>query len=252
MNKIDTQYIQDPSILMPYTAGVIDFLQFANKEVVFGLAQGIAGKDALDQGFPIAIYDCISGSTTTINDGYILYGNELYYCEGHSGAFTGSAIANITVSFPYNSDPLLYTDGVPRNTLQQRHITISDGPLNSGLFNFKDVVYVDVAPYKSGLTMTNSWINTGNINTRKNKDGLVTLEGFVTKATNINGSICTLPVGYRPSANRYFTVNAVYTGSLAFDVLEITTAGLVTLQGAGSYTYISNQVFLDGICFYIN
>lgn len=92
-------------------------------------------------------------------------------------------------------------------------------------------------------TFENSWVNFGGGNTNagywKDKQGMVHLQGMV-KSGTINTTIFTLPSEYRPSTNKYFTVNS----NNAFGSVIVWSDGRV-VPNVGSNVFVS----LEGISF---
>jgi len=93
------------------------------------------------------------------------------------------------------------------------------------------------------LTLNTGWVNYGspydNAGYKKVGD-LVFLEGFVVRTSGTETIIATLPVGYRPAAQKYYTV-ATSTG---YGVIVITTAGQI-VHVSGGFGFVQ----LDGLNF---
>lgn len=93
---------------------------------------------------------------------------------------------------------------------------------------------------------SNSWVAFGSPYAspgyRKLSSGLVLLRGLAKSGTGTNPSIFTLPSGYRPGAQQFFTTTS--NGNL--QTIEILTNGTVQVTSPYSNVYVS----LDGISFY--
>lgn len=73
----------------------------------------------------------------------------------------------------------------------------------------------------------------------KSRNGLVTIAGVITAASNPNGlTIGTLPLGYRPSTLQRFGISCVTGGNITIQVIEIATDGSIVYYGATTTTRI--------------
>lgn len=95
----------------------------------------------------------------------------------------------------------------------------------------------------TALTLNTGWVNYGapydNAGYKKVGD-LVFLEGFVVRTSGTETIIATLPVGYRPAAQKYYTVGT----STGYGVIAITTAGQI-VHVSGGFGFVQ----LDGLNF---
>jgi hypothetical protein len=105
----------------------------------------------------------------------------------------------------------------------------------------KQVIGVGSAP-----AFQNSWTaNSATVQFRRNSDGLVTIEGAVQKNSNINGTIFTLPVGYRPSANKYFPIT-VWDASTGYaESLQISGGGNLTINALSTPSASPNIAYIS-------
>jgi hypothetical protein len=97
------------------------------------------------------------------------------------------------------------------------------------------------------------WANYGNgyetIGFRKDRDGLVHLKGGASSPTNLASqtTIFTLPVGYRPSKHKVFSVASTDgTGSLSLGAIEVWPDGTIHVYPDTNDRYVS----LDGVTYY--
>lgn len=142
MNKILTTSISDPTIQQPFTGHSLDFLQNANKEVALGLARMLA-----DGAYSSSNAYVISGleqyGTNQYSGGYVLYGEEIYSCDGKSTttAFVNTAVLTLTVTNDATSDPITFTDGVPRNVHNVRKMVMSDAVSGTGTVDYSNCIF---------------------------------------------------------------------------------------------------------------
>lgn len=95
---------------------------------------------------------------------------------------------------------------------------------------------------------TNSWVNyaTGQVPAAftKGPDGRVTLRGAV-KSGTMNTAIFTLPAGYRPAYTHQFAVTASTGTAEDPGIVEITTAGVVTVYYSSNLNLSLNNISFD-------
>ena len=103
-------------------------------------------------------------------------------------------------------------------------------------------------PSRTAPSLLNSWANIGGASQTaaywKDAFGVVHLEGHLNAAAATNGTIFTLPAGFRPPADLHFTVSNNVSGA---DRITISaSSGNVSYNGTiGS----ANNIALDGITF---
>jgi hypothetical protein len=112
--------------------------------------------------------------------------------------------------------------------------------LNTYLTPFADTSWTAVS------TFTNSWANLGGAGNTvaqyRRRSGFTVVAGLV--ALGSLNPMFVLPAGYRPSFQRYFTVE-VNGGTLRIDVKTDGTVLPVIYHGSGTNAYVS----LDGLTF---
>lgn len=246
MNRINTQYIQDPNIRLPFTQPILDHIQVANKVQGWMLANAISSDDVIDLGYPIALYDCYNYGSG-INPGVVLFGNEVWQFNGYAGPFTGSSqVMKYDLTYLANDT---YTDGIARPTREFRYLKLIDSNVASTggtEFNFADLVYLQYP--KTQMTMLNSFSSTAYA--RKDLGKKVSFDGTAFRTTQANNTMFTLPVGMRPTSTKQVLVGTLYSTSGFFaETLTIATNGNVSVtanSGTGNMT-----VYLDGVSFNI-
>jgi hypothetical protein len=112
-------------------------------------------------------------------------------------------------------------------------------------------IYRYVPPPVTVSAFLNSWSAVSTVKYRIDGEGTVTIQGLVTNASLANGVIFNLPVGYRPTSNRYFT-QMVLDGAVYVPVqMTVATNGNVSAQ-LGALTGPAVTVAVDGIVFNID
>lgn len=102
------------------------------------------------------------------------------------------------------------------------------------------------------VNVENAWSATQTIRVYK-KGRQVILSGIVDSG-NVNSTICTLPVGYRPNYTLRLPVRTLNTFADTYEAsIQITSSGVVTVayKGVSPVIATSSSIFLDGISFFI-
>jgi len=97
----------------------------------------------------------------------------------------------------------------------------------------------------------NSWAALSAVKYRKNYEGMVTLQGAIGVATITSGVMFNLPVGYRPSYDRYVNFSVQDNGIFVTCDCVIYSNGNVFVN-QGLLTGPAVSVRLDGISFYVD
>jgi hypothetical protein len=152
MKKIKTTDIIAGSA-MPLKSGSLNHLQSANQEGIFSLAQSeLFQRNGVSAGYanPQALYGLgytIVGSTWAIESGCLVFGTEMYLCDGTLGISLGVGqvvVGTITTTYltATNADPVVFSDSTSNNVHEIRKIVWSAGTSGSGSFNFTDIQYL--------------------------------------------------------------------------------------------------------------
>lgn len=144
-NNIDTSAIVDPTKQQPFLGGSLAFLQNATKEMITGACRSLMGDTKYGLSPGKAMDGCTFNSTlNTIFEGFIFYADELYYFGGASGL---NSYVNIPVvvldTTSLSPDPITYSDGSTGNVHIQRRLKVVDQATGTGLFDLKDMLYVN-------------------------------------------------------------------------------------------------------------
>jgi hypothetical protein len=245
MNKIDTSQVVSLTSKQPFTSKSLAFLQDATKEGLLGLVTGMIG-NAYNSATAYILYGVDAYGTNQYNDGYILYGGELYYCAGKTTttAFSNVAVMTITVANDATADPVTFTDNVIKNVHNVRTIVLSDALTGTGTFDLSAAVYLNtswVAP-----TLLNSWADIGGtyqVAQYRIMNGCIELRGVITGGAN-NTVAFTLPVGFRPL---YDHAILVWGGDSPITPVIITLLqnGDVYMRGGGLCSLSNVRIALD-------
>jgi hypothetical protein len=103
---------------------------------------------------------------------------------------------------------------------------------------------VEVTMTTDAHTIAATALYTGTITYRKDRDGFVHLGGNITlNAAAAGAALCTLPIGFRPSATVF--APGMAQGAYVVSVVQVSSAGATSLYWAAGATQIS----LDGVIF---
>jgi hypothetical protein len=254
MRKIDVSQIVDPNIQQPFTGLSLDFLQTGTKQMVFALCWNIIKSKGFTYSATVPYYIAATADAGFTSDGVVFYGGELYLMTEN---FAGLQYAVIDTTPDATADPLLFTDNISRNVHNNRYLSYS-ASATGALFDVNNIVNamvsfmpaITVGSGGSAPSFQNSWAASTAVKFRKNIDGLLSLEGVATKATTSGGTIFTLPVGYRPSVQKYISCYLVQAGAIVTEFLIVDTNGDVSINFAPSAT--NTDLYLNGINFYLS
>lgn len=117
MKKIDTTQVTDPSILQPFTARSLKFLQDATAEDVAGIIKSIVTSNlgSYSLTVPYVISGCVvSDSNKDVTAGEIFYGGKYYETTAVNGT-TNVAQFILTLSQDATADPVIFSDSSAKN-----------------------------------------------------------------------------------------------------------------------------------------
>jgi len=255
MKKIDVSQIVDPSIQQPFTGLSLDFLQEGNKQMIFAICQNIIKSHGLTYNVAVPYLISATSNAGFPSDGIVFFNDELYIMRENVASLTYAVIDTTPDTV---ADPLLFTDNVTRNVHNNRYLEFTN-TLSGSLFAIADIIDITRAQIMPVVTVgsggsapayQNSWGASTAVTYRKNIDGLLYLQGIATKATTSTGTIFTLPVGYRPTVQKYVSCYLAQAGSIVTDFLAIDTSGNVSLNYAPASA--NTFLYLDGVSFYLS
>ena len=252
MKRIDTSFINDPSIQQPFTGNSLDFLQDANKQMVEAICIAIIEARGLTYSTSVP-YKIVDKSPTY---SYIFFNGELYYFNEAALALANVAVINTTPDA--TADPLVFSDNVNRNVHNNRVLQRSTNALGTGVFNLSAIVNISTPYIKPAVTVssfgsgwsTNTPVSYRIVDPSNTSAGLVILQGSAQKATSPAGAIFTLPTGYRPAVDCYVPCVYDLDGTRTSNVLWIdASSGEVWLDSGGTGTLCI--VYFDNVSFII-
>jgi hypothetical protein len=144
MNKIITTDVVDPAIQQPFTANSLDFLQNATKESLLALAATFLGNQ-YDLTKPYVLLGLYAYGTGNYQEGFVLWGGEIYYCAGKSDsvAMVNIPVLTITVTNDGTADPVQFTDLTFKNVHNVRRLVLSDALTGTGTFDLSTAIHIN-------------------------------------------------------------------------------------------------------------
>ena len=246
MNRINTSNVVEPTLLQPFTANSLDFLQDANKEMIAALCKHIIATNnlAYSSSTPYRLYN-VTGTD------YVFFNDELYTMTNPGGS---TNIATLSTTYPA-FDPTLFSDGATSfNVHGQRNLIQTNGTLGTGVFDLVDIVELGKPIQTSIPSYLNGWVaNTSPASTpaytktfgRVKLSGIVSLTGSITGKQNI----LQLPAGFLPSEIRTFPCYINDSGTVKSGIVSVDTTGLIIAQTSLFSGSTFNLVSLDSIIF---
>ena len=236
---------------MPYQKSMIDWLQLDEYRTLRAFASGILGTSIQNYNNIVWVGCLKTGTTTfTITSGFILKpipsvggvtsGIDLIECSGATITPSVGQVIVGTISDFYpltgTSDPVTFSDGSTHNVHARKIITWSAGTSGSGDLDFDDLVFLQNPTRQVGTIATAQWedgAGGSTFNYYKVPFNKLVIDTQLQKASSGTATIITLPVGYRPASDRYFTTFGGTVNPTTLLKFKIATTGAVTFeQGA--------------------
>ncbi len=220
----------------PLTQERLDYLQSAYSEVLTVLgALGVNGSA------PVVLSGmAVTGGGNTVSDGWFVYGSELIRFTGSTVTPSGTDVALVLIT--PGASALTYNDGSTPNVILEKTAALISGPaltdathfpvsaltpfgVGFGMNNREQVwntLVVSTAPAAGGVTGTIYYKKDFNANTLQVRGSLIAnnAQNFAASPAAIFSLMGTLPVGYIPNNNTYFTAH-YWVASLIKDDLGI-------------------------------
>lgn len=146
-----------------------------------------------------------------------------------------------------NFDPVSFTDGSTHNIHLDRTGDWGSAVAASAANEFANMVRVNVA-YTP--TLTANYVTGSNLKVYK-KNNQVFFDGIVLSnpSAAIGDTICTLPIEFRPTSDKFFCVFAAATAVRI--TIRVTTAGLVKIDTVYTGSWVSTNMYWSGQNYFI-
>lgn len=145
MNKIDTTQIVDPTSQQPFTGRSLQFLQEGLQDALNSLGRCLAGADYNNSTVYVLNGLEMTGANDDIANGYAFYNQELWLVEGatNTAAFIDGVVLIQSTPIDPAYDPVVFSDGVPKNVHNIRRLKIVDQNPGSGIADYNQVVFIN-------------------------------------------------------------------------------------------------------------
>jgi hypothetical protein len=226
---------------MPFKSGALEQMQLSTKEITSAILAGIIN-DVVPLTNPTVLFGAVNtivGATNTITAGAMVVNNEIYLTNSATVVLTGSQVVVGTITeqsvtgTQYN--PFIFSDGTSVNVIQNRVIVWSAGASGSGTFNYNNVLFLQSPKKQTGTIATAQWEN-GSAGTTFNYYKIpfnkLVIDTNLEKIAAGSATIITLPVGYRPVVDRYFTTFGGTVNPDTYLTFKINSAGALTLHNS--------------------
>lgn len=231
-NTIDTSQAVDPTVLQPFPTTSLNFLQEAERKNLTNICLNFLGP-LHGTAQPIVLWG-LTKSGNFINEGaFFDNGNytanpEIFHVNGASTVgFINPPVLSAVSTFDTTIDPIVFYDGSVRSVHQVKTFAVVDSPNTGSTILYSDMQFLNF----SSATVSTGGGWTGSCTVRyNNKTGTVHLGG-VLDILNPSGTIGTIPVGMRPSANKKFGTNFKDDSQWEKSgMINISTAGVISFD----------------------
>lgn len=158
MNKIDTTQIVDPTSQQPFTGRSLQFLQEGLQDALNALGRGLVGADYNTSTVYVLNGLEMTGVNNDVANGYVFYNQELWLVEGatNTAAFIDGVVLIQSTPIDPAYDPVVFSDGVPKNVHNIRRLQVVDQLPGSGVADYNQLVFVNRSKftYKTGALQT--------------------------------------------------------------------------------------------------
>jgi hypothetical protein len=224
---------------MPFKSSMLVWENGANASDNNGLMSCITNSDN-----PTKV--CLQGAVKTgsgpydITSGWVIISGQLYPTIAITGLTLGSGqviVGTITKSYPLvgTYDPVTFSDGTTHDVHELNTIVWSAGSAGTTSLDYDDLVFVNTPEALTGTIATAQWKDGSGgttFNYYKIPFNKLVIDTTLEKQSAGSATIITLPSGYRPKVDRYFTT---FGGSANPDTIltfKIDTSGNVTLHNS--------------------
>ena len=238
MNKIDNSNITS-SVLQPFTKTTWDYLQKGIEQMLLALAKCVSGIPD-SAGSDVVLFGCVNsggGGSWVISEGWIYdtsdQQEELFYVSQFTHHLVGGEVPVLVEDFSWDSgDPIQFSDGNVHNVHAFRALKWQMGTPGSGIQDFGNLIRLKTLglgePAWINCTMLNNWVGSGwfspafsNARYKKDNEGWICLDGGVGGGASVyfNTIAFNLPSGYRPTYEKWVTVNDNNGNTFIVDIL---------------------------------
>lgn len=233
MLKINTSAVA-LGAAMPYKSSMIDWLYVNDKYTHWEFVSALLNDVDANNVALVGCDETVVGSTHTINSGFIYRANEIFEVGGDAITLPPGevVVCNIIDNYPSPNDPVTFSDGSSHNVHQVRAISFSAGLSGSGDFDYNDLVFLQNPTRQVGSIATVQWEDgSGGTDFKYYKVPFnkLVIDTTLEKISSGSATIITLPSGYRPAQDRYFTSFGGSVNGSTVLTFKIDTAGNVTL-----------------------
>jgi hypothetical protein len=226
---------------MPFKKGVLDYLYYDELQNSRNLLVGITNDSAIGSTVPFCLQGMVrtnpSGTTYDITAGALFFQTKFYSSVATSVTLSGAQVivGTLTTTNPFvsaSADPVTFSDGSVNNVLDFTSVVWSAGASGSGDFDYDDLVFLQTPTRQVGTIATAQWQDGAGgttFNYYKVPFNKLVIDTRLQKASAGTATIITLPSGYRPTSDRYFTTMGGAVNANTLLKFKIDTAGAVTL-----------------------
>lgn len=262
MKILDVTMVTDSKQFFP-KEGTLVFLQDAYKEQLSNLAQSILGSLTYSSSTVYVLFGCVnsgSGSNYIISSGAVFYNGEIFSVDAVSLTVSGGNIpvANIVTSqYTVNADPVTFSDTTTANIHNIRKISLGSGASGSGISDYVNFVFVNIARREEVLTLANTIVFTPSANyhpaTKKYVDdniapyvikkGNATVGNVGVSGTVVDGGICSYYLVTLPSAfaNTNYTVSGALVAISGGDEANAAVSWTIRTKTTTSFILICKK-----------
>jgi len=264
MNRIDTSQVVDPAIQQPWTTKSLNFLQDSINGTLGNVIHGL-GYAQTDATLPIVVWGMSKNYLNIVSAGAFYGGSNRQEVFTYPGGtdITGMVTPTLVPDFSNDMsvDPVIFSDGFPRNVHTIRKYKIVDigsGTLPANSYKYNDFQWPNLP--MNGFTIpyngTASW--NGAVKCIK-VNNIVYLGGWldcvITTSSGRRPALpsCGIPAAFAPGTAKYFSVPYFDpAGNFLSTIFQISTTGAFSIPGGlqADLPLGASNFYFDGISYY--